>query len=217
MDEQQSFEFLFVLLSCTIFSVLQILALHQTCIYSMAEVQRLRCQHRAEARQRKLFRRKIIRAACLILKKQRNKPRMWKKPRLGLWFEMEVMNCWENDRWMENFRMTKTSFKKLCSLVKAQMEPKQNTVREVIPLEARVAMCLYHLASSSEYRVTANQFGHSKTSVSIYLENLNAYNRAQCWNCHFRSWSRKENCPETWPAFELLIAAPNVCVNNYAI
>ena len=169
MDDQATHHIICVLFSCIVFSALQIFALKLACLHSMEELRRMQRRHRAEARRRRLLRRKIIRAACVILKKQRNSPRVWKKPRLGMWFETEVMDWWEDDRWVENFRMTKVSFHKLCSLVKDKMTPRPDAVREPIPLEARVAMCLYHLASSSEYRVTSNQFGHSKTSVSIYL------------------------------------------------
>ena len=62
--------------------------------------------------------------------------------------------------------MSKTSFLKLVDLVRYKMEPKLNAVREPITLEKRVAMALYNLASNMEYRVTANQFGSHKTTVS---------------------------------------------------
>ena len=131
-------------------------------------------------------------AVCVVLKRRRNSPRLWKRPRLGMWFETEVMNWWENDRWIENFRMTKASFHKLCNLVKDKMAPRPNTVREPITLEARVAMCLYHLASSSEYRVTANQFGHSKSSVSILV--FHKIIELQFW----LSWIYSCNSTKSW-------------------
>lgn len=169
MDDQATLHIICILFGCIVFSALQIFALKLACLHSMEELRRMQRRHRAEARRRRLLRRKIIRAACAILKRQRNSPRVWKKPRLGMWFETEVMNWWEDDRWVENFRMTKTSFHKLCNLVKDKMTPKLHAVRKPIPLEARLATRLYHLASSSEYRVTSNPFGHSKTSLSTYL------------------------------------------------
>ena len=77
-----------------------------------------------------------------------------------------VAQVWGEDRWLENFRMTKGSFMKLVELVRYKMEPQPNAVREPISLEERVAMALYNLASNMEYRVTANQFGSHKSTVS---------------------------------------------------
>ena len=62
--------------------------------------------------------------------------------------------------------MTKPSFMKLVGMLKYRMEPQPTAVREPIALEQRVAMALYNLASNMEYRVTANQFGSHKSTVS---------------------------------------------------
>ena len=87
-------------------------------------------------------------------------------PRGKRWFSHEVMTVWEDDRWLENFRMTKGSFLKLVNLVRRVMSPSLHSIREPIPLEERVGMALYNLCSSCEYRVTANQFGRHKSTVS---------------------------------------------------
>ncbi|TNN79270.1 hypothetical protein EYF80_010515 [Liparis tanakae] len=45
------------------------------------------------------------------------------------------------------------------------MKPAEVTVRAPIPLEMRVAIVLYKLASCAEYRVVANQFGVHRSTV----------------------------------------------------
>ncbi|XP_067614383.1 uncharacterized protein [Eurosta solidaginis] len=78
----------------------------------------------------------------------------------------------------ENFRMTLSSFDKLC--IRLQKIKKNNTnYRNAIPLEKRVAIALYALGSSSEYRSIANLFGVGKSTVCKIL--IEFYN--EVWAC----------------------------------
>ena len=139
-------------------------------------IRHLQALHRIRVMKRRLMshwgtKRAILRAAVEVeaisrSRIPRREHRIWMKPRLSIWFETEVMGWWEDDRWLSNFRMKKASFFKLCDLLRGPMAPKPNHVRQPICLEARAAMCLYNLASCGEYRVTGNQFGRHKTSVS---------------------------------------------------
>ena len=54
---------------------------------------------------------------------------------------------------------------KLCELMKT-ISPEEVTVRRAIPLAMRVAVVLYKLGSSAEYRLIANQFGVHKSTVT---------------------------------------------------
>ncbi|XP_043213620.1 protein ANTAGONIST OF LIKE HETEROCHROMATIN PROTEIN 1-like [Amphibalanus amphitrite] len=144
----------------------------QKAVYHLVSRTRMKSCAATQQRLRKK-RRLIINLLMDLQQVQRqlgNGGRRWMLPRLRKhWFEREVMQVWEDDRWRENFRMTKTSFLKLVDLVRYKMEPKPTAVREPIPLEKRVAMALYNLASNMEYRVTANQFGSHKTTVRKHL------------------------------------------------
>ena len=55
--------------------------------------------------------------------------------------------------------------------MKEVLSPQLETVRAPLPLEMRVAICLYKLGSCCEYRLVANQFGVAKSTVQkiIYL------------------------------------------------
>ena len=156
--------------------MLTVLALANYRVHRANVLRKAQALHRLRGMRRQLLsnirmRRAVMLAAIVALSesqpKRRRQPRMWKKPRLNLWFETEVMGWWEEDRWLSNFRMKKASFLKLCDLLKGHMTPQLNHVREPICLEVRVVMCIYNLASCGEYRVTANQFGHHKTSVCM--------------------------------------------------
>ncbi|XP_067648025.1 uncharacterized protein [Eurosta solidaginis] len=78
----------------------------------------------------------------------------------------------------ENFRMTRSSFDKLCIRLQ-KMKKKDTNYRNEIPLEKRVAIALYALGSSSEYRSIANLFGVGKATVcKILIEFCN-----EVWAC----------------------------------
>jgi len=89
--------------------------------------------------------------------------------RLSQFWESDVQQM-EDDVFKKNFRVDRLSFKKIC--VKLQCISKQDTnFRQCIPLNKRVAIALYALGSSAEYRTIAHLFGvgHS-TVMEIVLE-----------------------------------------------
>lgn len=137
-----------------------VLALANYNVYRTNLMRHLQALHQIRMMRRRLVanwgtKRMILRASAMVAtasqSRRRRQPRMWMKPRLGFWFETEVMGWWEDDRWLSNFRMKKASFFKLCDLLRGHMAPQTNHVREPICLEARIAMCLYNLASCGEY------------------------------------------------------------------
>ncbi|MGH0123417.1 UNVERIFIED_CONTAM: hypothetical protein FKN15_016783, partial [Acipenser sinensis] len=64
-----------------------------------------------------------------------------------------------------SFRITRATFSIIVELVKEDMQPKRNYIRPPVPVEKRVSIALYRLASSAEYRVVGNVFGVYKTTV----------------------------------------------------
>lgn len=60
--------------------------------------------------------------------------------------------------------MERRSFFELCGMVK-HLEKADTNYRKAIPIEKRVAIALYALGSSAEYRTIGNLFGVSNSSV----------------------------------------------------
>lgn len=99
----------------------------------------------------------------------------------------------------QNFRMHRSTFYKLCDRLSGLT--KQDTVlRAAIPLHKRIAVAIYALASSAEYRTIGNLFGIGKSTVCellldfcqevwvklspLVLKNpLNAENVQKCVEC----------------------------------
>lgn len=65
--------------------------------------------------------------------------------------------------------MNRASFNLLCSHLKA-WKKEDTSYRQAITLEKRVAIALYALGSSAEYRSIANLFGVGKSTVCIIVK-----------------------------------------------
>ncbi|XP_056292436.1 uncharacterized protein LOC130207772 [Pseudoliparis swirei] len=96
---------------------------------------------------------------------QRSRRAVWMKSRNKVFWERNVLTLFDDEDWKANFRMTRRSFHKLCGIMEEVMKPAEVTVRAPIPLEMRVAIVLYKLASCAEYRVVANHFGVHRSTV----------------------------------------------------
>jgi hypothetical protein len=74
-------------------------------------------------------------------------------------------------------RMTRESFNVLCSHL-TNLKKQETHLNETVPLNKRIAVALYALGSSAEYRTIANLFGIGKSTVcQILLEFCN-----EIWN-----------------------------------
>lgn len=98
-----------------------------------------------------------------------NTRKIWMKVRSRDWWNRIVLQEFTDEDWKSNFRVSRRSFVKLCGLTESFMSPNAVTVREAIPLQMRVAIVLYRLGSSGEYRMVANQFGVHKCTVKKFV------------------------------------------------
>lgn len=121
-----------------------------------------------------------------VLRSRLRSGRLWRKVNC-LWtqlqnsltlhfiFQTRYNSFWEKELqenseffFKENLRLSRSAFHKLCE--KLQNLKKENTrFRESISLEKRVAVALYALGSSAEYRTVANVFGIGRSTVGKLL------------------------------------------------
>ena len=73
---------------------------------------------------------------------------------------------------MENFRMTKATFEILCDDLHPSFPDQARSVLEPLQLDHRVAIAVYWMASSAEYRTIANLFGVGKSTVHKYIHDV---------------------------------------------
>ncbi|XP_060854937.1 uncharacterized protein LOC132932573 [Metopolophium dirhodum] len=90
---------------------------------------------------------------------------MWMKNRSSDFWDRIVNSNFEEEDWLENFRMSKETFQLMCFKLNDFLKPSENAVRQPLSVEKKVAIALYKLASCAEYRVVASLFGVHKSSV----------------------------------------------------
>ena len=90
---------------------------------------------------------------------------IWEKQRSQEWWTDIVKGTFSDDQWMENVRMTKATFEILCDDLFPSFPDQARSVREPLQLDYIVAIAVYWMASSAEYRTIVNLFGVGKTAV----------------------------------------------------
>lgn len=87
--------------------------------------------------------------------------------RASTFWEVECQCCGD-DFFKQNFRLKRRDFQKLCSFLD-HIKKKETNFQNSICLEKRVAIALYALGSSAEYRSIAHLFGVGKSTVCTIL------------------------------------------------
>ena len=103
-----------------------------------------------------------------------NKPRskiVWQYPRSNTWFEM-VKESYTEELWYQNFGVTKETFTFILSEICGQISRQDTSMRKAISTETRLAVTLYYLASTAEFRTIAHLFGVSTSFVCICVKEV---------------------------------------------
>ena len=89
---------------------------------------------------------------------------LWKRPRSNSFWE-ETCQGWAHTQWRENLRMSRRAFEYLCHELSPHISRRDTNFRKAIPVRQRVAITLYRLADTAQYRTIANLFGVGKSTV----------------------------------------------------
>ncbi len=85
-----------------------------------------------------------------------------------VWFEETVMPHWTDREWIRNFRMKKASFQMLCQLLEPALPQREVTnAKKPVPLEKRVTICIWRLATPCEYRTIGHLFGVARSTACM--------------------------------------------------
>ncbi|XP_065420744.1 uncharacterized protein LOC135974969 isoform X2 [Chrysemys picta bellii] len=95
--------------------------------------------------------------------------RFWARETSTEWWDHIVMDVWDDEQWLQNFRMRKATFMGLCEELAPTLRRKDTRLRAALPVEKRVAIAIRKLATPDCYRSVANQFGVGKSTVGIVL------------------------------------------------
>ena len=112
----------------------------------------------------------IIEAILVCLCHTRDRS-LWMHPRSFTWIEM-VEQTYNEELWYANFRVTKDTFTFLLNSIGREIYHADTRLRCAISIERRLALTLYFLASTAEYRTIANLFGVSRSFVCICVKDV---------------------------------------------
>lgn len=91
--------------------------------------------------------------------------RVWTSIENTDWWERVVMCEFQPADWLEKFRMSKETFFFLCGKLKLRLSRQDTQLRPALPLEKRVAIALWRLATNVEYRTISKLFGVGRSTV----------------------------------------------------
>uniref|UniRef100_A0A3B3C1P4 Uncharacterized protein n=1 Tax=Oryzias melastigma TaxID=30732 RepID=A0A3B3C1P4_ORYME len=94
----------------------------------------------------------------------RRKREKRKRRRVKHFWEIVVEEFTE-ELWIQHFCMTRSTFDELCDAVGPLVAPTVRCPRQPVAVKKRIAIAIYKLATCAEYRVVAETFGVSKTTV----------------------------------------------------
>lgn len=95
----------------------------------------------------------------------RIRTRPWTTTRTTDWWERVAMTEFQPSDWLEKFRMSKETFLQLCDRLRPRLARQDTSFRLALPVEKRVAVALWRLASNVEYRTISALFGVGKSTV----------------------------------------------------
>ncbi|XP_055920162.1 uncharacterized protein LOC129951834 [Eupeodes corollae] len=83
-----------------------------------------------------------------------------------------VVPTYTDEQWLETFRMSRKTFHWICDRLDVTMRPNGASVplKNLINLQKRVALSIYTLATGDDYRMVAELFGVSRTSVCKFIK-----------------------------------------------
>ncbi|XP_036320800.1 protein ALP1-like [Rhagoletis pomonella] len=102
-----------------------------------------------------------------LLQRNATQRSLWKLNRQSSFWEVNC-NCNDDHFFKTHFRMNRTSFETLCGFLK-NLHKADTNWRNAIPLQKRVAIALFTLGSSGEYRVVSELFGVGISTVCTIL------------------------------------------------
>ena len=96
---------------------------------------------------------------------------IWTKERSSHLWEHIVKCTFTPTDWLENFRMSQSTFVYLCDELRSSIEKNDTVMRKPVPTDVRVAITLWFLATGA-IALIGHLFGMSKSKVCVVLEDV---------------------------------------------
>jgi hypothetical protein len=94
------------------------------------------------------------------------------KPRSTTWFCKFLIEQYDDDQWLENFRMTKASVFSLANLLWPLIEKKDTNYRSVVPVVVLVVASFFKLTQSCSLQICMEMFAIGKSTMCVILRDF---------------------------------------------
>ena len=96
------------------------------------------------------------------------------KERNNDWWEQVVQSTFTEQDWLDNFRMSQSTFNYVCDELRSTIEKQDTIMRKAVSTEKRVAIALWFLATGADYRTIGHLFNVSKSTVCVVTKEVSA-------------------------------------------
>jgi hypothetical protein len=96
----------------------------------------------------------------------------WVKPRSTTWFSRFFLFEYDDSRWIENFRMSKSSLLNLSRMLAPHIQRQNTRFRKAVPSVVKVACALYKLTQGASLLSCSEQFAIGKSTMSCAIRDV---------------------------------------------
>ncbi|XP_066484644.1 uncharacterized protein [Tiliqua scincoides] len=94
---------------------------------------------------------------------------VWSKTQKTDWWDNLLAGQLDDGEWVRYFRMSREAVLELVEKLRPVLQREDTNMRAAIPVDKRVALTLWKLATSDSYRSVANQFGVGVSTASVIV------------------------------------------------
>ncbi|XWS56784.1 hypothetical protein CRYUN_Cryun09bG0115300 [Craigia yunnanensis] len=135
--------------------------------------------------------------------------RLWVKDRSKDWWDRCNHQDFPEEEFRKAFRMSKSTFGKICQELEPVVMKKNTMLRDAIPVRQRVAVCIWRLATGEPLRLVSKRFGLGiSTCHKLVLEVCSAIKTVLMPK--FLQWPDEKKMKEIKEKFESMSGIPNV-------
>ncbi|XP_055041197.1 uncharacterized protein [Misgurnus anguillicaudatus] len=125
--------------------------------------------YRTQCQMLRLRRRRTL--MCFVRPRSRNARSIWTFPRSSNWW-LNICTTCTPEEWYKHFRMHRQTFDQLCDTLRPWLTRQNTTYRRAVPVEARVAICIWRLATNQDYRSIGQLFGVGLSTCCLITQEV---------------------------------------------
>ncbi|XP_021734466.1 protein ANTAGONIST OF LIKE HETEROCHROMATIN PROTEIN 1-like [Chenopodium quinoa] len=140
--------------------------------------------------------------------------RLWVKDRSKDWWDKCTSPDYPESEFKRWFRMGKATFELICDELKVAVAKENTMLRAAIPVDQRVAVCIYRLATGEPLRLVSKRFGLGISTCHKIVLDVCAAIRSVLMPKYLQ-WPDEDSLRQIKEEFESISGIPNVVGSMY--